>query len=160
MINLNDNATIFVKGFAQDVDYDVLVDPCDCHGEFVAIITDLMTSSFLKVTSATMKEGKWSLECSDGVIRTFEQEPASPREMTHGKLVTNFRRNFFGDSYDVVFHDEYEEAIKEITSGDKCYQLVGYINRREVVTSRLVKLWTDATGKNHGLTMSGSHYTF
>ena len=160
MIKLNDNATIFVKGFAQDVDYDVLVDPCDCHGEFVAIITDLVTSSFIKVTSATKVDGKRSLECCDGVIRTFEQEPSTPREMIHGKLVTNFKRSLFGDYYDVIFPDEYEEAIKEIAIGDKCYQIVGYISRQEVVTSKLVKLWIDATGKKHGLTMSGSHYIF
>lgn len=161
MLNINDTAAkIFVKGFSQEVNYDALMDPCDCHGEFIAIITDLVTSGYVKVTSATKDEdGKWVLECSDGKIRTLEQEPATPREMRRGRLVTNFVCGFMEERYDMVFPDEYEEAIKDIANGES-YRLIGYINGNKVVTSRLVKFWTDSSGRSHGVTKSGSHYIF
>jgi len=159
MFNLKDN-NIFVKGFAQKEKYDVLMQPSECKGEFVAIITDLVTSDFIKVTSAIPKDGKWVLKCADGVIRTFEQEPATSREMLHGKLVKNYESNFLCDHYDVVFPDEYSKARRDIDDGDRSYRLVGYVNKQQVASSSLIKFWTDSSGKKHGMTKSGSHYIF
>lgn len=160
MLKFDDTATIFVKGFAQKVDYDVLLAPSDCHGEFIAIITDLVTSGQVKITSATMDNGKWVLKCTDGKILTLEQEPNVPRELTHCKLVTNFVQTFMGDRYDVVLPKEYDDAIKAISSGDKSYVLVGHIGSHKIRTSSLVKFWIDSNGKKHGITKSGSHYVF
>ena len=161
MLNINEHSTLFVKGFAQDKNFDVLVSPSDCHGEFLAIITDMIISDYLKITSATLKDGKWIIKCSDGKNLTLDPEPDAPREMSYGKLVTNFTSDdLLGDYYDIVFQNEYDNVIKNISKGDKSYKLVGYIKGHEVVTSHLVKFWIDTNGKKHGMTLSGSHYIF
>lgn len=154
-------ANVFVKGFAQEVDYDKLVSPSDCQDEFVAIITDLVTSEPLMVTSAVLTEaGKWSLKCTDGTALELEAEPKTPREMVYAIPVTNFRESVWGNSYDVVFPEDYDIVSRAISEGKQSYRLIGYIDRQKVVTSRFVKFWTDGTGKHHGITKSGSHYVF
>lgn len=151
---------IFVKGFAQSKDFDKLIPPEECHGNFFAIVTNLIISDYLEITAATRRtDGKWMLKCTNGTIHILEDEPKTPRKMECGKLVTNYTRSVFGDTYDVVSVSD--DIIEKISTGDTStvYQLVGYINHHEVVTSDLVKLW-HSDGKFHALTISGSHYTF
>lgn len=161
MLNISDLADkkIYVKGFAQDINFNTMVDPKECSGEFVAIITDLFTSGLIKVTSATeTADGKWEIVCANGEHHVLDKEPAMPRIMLHGKLVTNFSRTLFGNTFDEVLPEEYQQAAEAIEKGERKYLLVGYVGRSEVNTSNLVKFWIDDTGKYHGLTRSGSHY--
>lgn len=162
MLTIKENATMFVKGFAQEVNYNELKEPEECEGEFIAVITDLKTSGYVKVISANMnKDGKWLLECSNGDIYTLDKEPAVARELNFGKLITNFVAGITGTRYDEVFPDQYDDAIRAINRGDQSFQISGYISRRrKVLTSSVVRFWTDPEGKKHGVTKSGSHYIF
>lgn len=163
MLNIDGSSKIFVKGFVQKLYGDVFDDPSECQGEFIALLTDLVVTGHVNVTSVTKSDdGKWILECTDGKVRIFEKEPAAPRILNYGKLVTNFTRMFMEDRYDVVFPDEYEEVAQKIADGDKSYCFVGYPQglKKQIATSSLIKFWTDPNGKNHGMTLSGSHYVF
>ncbi len=158
---------IFIKGFAKEVEYDTLVDPLACEGEFIAIITDMVTSGYIRVKSATQdSDGQWVLESVEGETYSFDEEPKEPRKMINGKVVIP---NFVPGSgegfcirkeYNEIVPDSYPSIEREIAEGVRLYQLKGIVNGAEIVTSVLSKFWTDPNGWNHGITKSGSHYIF
>jgi len=160
MLNINDNATMFVKGFAQEVAYDRLIQPEECNGEFIAVITDLKTSGYVKITGATKDGNKWILACSDGEVRVLEQEPREARIIEYGILVKNFEESLFGPRFDPVFAAQYEVTARAIEDGAKEYCVTGYVAGKQIRTSTLAKFWVDSEGKKHALTVSGSHYIF
>lgn len=165
MPNITDGSKFFIKGFAKSINYDSFVEPSQCNGngEFIAIITDLVTSSYLKIISAIKDDkGFWAIETTDGKIYTLEDAPNSPQKLLYCKPITNFLHTFFGDYYDVVFPNEYSEVSRDIENGDTSYYLRGYFEETRdcINTSYLVKFWTDADGINHGITVTGSHYIF
>ena len=149
-MNIKTKKTIFVKGFAKEVQYDVLVKPEDCSGEFIAVITDLQTSGYIRITNAVEDGNKWILRCTDGQILVFHKEPSIPRKMTSAVLMTD-------DS--AIPNRKINRAAKSINKGNKCYYLIGNIDGKMVRTSRLTRFFTDEHG-NHAITMSGSHYIF
>ena len=155
--NFSPTAKLFLKGFAQNEHYDHMVEPSECHGEFIAIITDLIISAPMKVKSASMNEGQWILEGVDGETYTMENEPKFTRRLRHGKLVKNFKSEY---DYEEISKENYDEAIKEIESGNVPYRMIGFVDGRVIGTSSVVKFWVDSIGKKHGMTKSGSHYVF
>lgn len=162
MLTITDNTTIFIKGFAQNLNYEVLMDsPAKCEEEFIAVITDMSVSGYVKVTAASEEDGKWILTNGNGETFVLEKEPATPRKLEYCKLVKNFTRGLFGPTYTTIFPNQFKEASENIASGAKIYQLVGHTSQgHEIATSSLVKFWTDPSGVHHGLTKSGSHYIF
>lgn len=157
------STTLFVKGFAQRRNYSHLEkDPSTLHGNFLAIVTDLVTTNYIFVKSAVNVDGnKWVLECTDGTTITLLQEPTAPKELVLGQLVHNFTRDFLNNpNYDVVSSTDFDEAAEAIENGIITYRLIGLRGGQKIVTSKLLKFWVDPHGVKHGLTKSGSHYVF
>lgn len=157
------NCPLFVKGFVQNGSYDVVSNPSECTGEFLAIITDLVTSSFIPVKSAIKDGNSWILEYTDSQIHTFAQEPVLPKYLISCRLIRDRLQETPKSTLDnVVFHFNYPKAILEIKNGANNYYLIGYSynTHTEVKTEPLKEMWQDSSGLYHAITISGEHFTF
>ena len=159
MINLENTENIYVKGFLQNECDENYVDPAECKGNFVAVVTDLVVSGDINITSAVEKNGTWQITCVNGQILYLKQEPEICRELQRGKLLPNYGETFFNYE-NTISSDDIDKAIKAIENGDRSYKLTGFVNGYEIDTSSVKKLWIDDMGNKHAITVTGTHYKF
>ena len=169
VFSLNDS-NIFVKGFRGSEDSDIFTKslPEDVKGDLFVVVSDLQVSGAIRIKSAVQSNNGWTVTDMSGVAHTIPSEPAAPRQMFYGRLVTNVHKfvGVFGEyinCYDVVFPDangNFPEVEKAIQHGSLDYRFAGFTNRAhdESISSSIAKLWKDEDGHIHGLTVSGSHY--
>ncbi len=168
-LSLNTNG-IFLKGFTGSNEHDITSiqsTPDSVNGKLYVVITNMITTKSIAIYSAVPSGENWLITDEYGTSYLLKKEPKSPLEIFNGLLLFRYRKGYDRQYrakityYSFIVPNatrDYSEIEEAIQNGSTAYCFSGYLNKTDMITSPITKLWKDNAGRLHGITVDGSHY--